>query len=256
MRCLITNDDGVDAPGLRALQAALRGRADVVVVAPAAEWSGCGHGAPPSAPVAVRRVMHPTLGEVHVTDGRPAECVRFALHGLLDPPPEVVVCGINRGGNSGVDIYYSGTVGAAREGFILGCPALAISQLIRRELPEDWDLVTARARVVLDLFFEELGRRRRPFLWNVNLPHLPPGVCPRGIAEVPVATAPLHFAYERAGAQDGAVTYRYCGRYFERAAPQGTDVHYLFEGWVTLSELTTDVTSPQAIRAERPWTGP
>lgn len=255
IRCVITNDDGVDAPGLRALYAALRGLADVLVVAPAAEWSTRGHNAPSREPIRVERRECADMGDVFVVHAQPADCVRLAFAELAGPHPDVVVSGINHGGNCGVDLYYSGTVAAAREAAILGCPAIAISQLVRKGLAVDWGESTARARVILQRLFGESPHGGPARLWNVNLPHLPPGQRPKGIVRAPMATTPLEIVYEQAGppslqAAGASGVYRYTGSYFRRPAPSGTDVAYLFGDWVTITELTTDLTNASCVCAE------
>lgn len=253
MRVIVTNDDGIDAPGLRALVRALRDRANVITVAPAVEWSGAGHNAPSSLrAIRVERRDDAELGCVFVVHSHPAECVRLALTELCGARPDLVIAGINRGGNVGVDVYYSGTVAAAREAAILGCPAVAVSQFIRKELPDDWPAASDWTRIVLDPLLSELRREAPPAVWNINLPHLPLGGRPRGIAFAPVATAPLQICYERVGAVD-ATTYRYCGAYLSRPAPSGSDVAYLFDDWVTISVLGISVTACPARHGEFVW---
>jgi 5'-nucleotidase len=258
MRCVITNDDGADAPGLRALHTALRGFADVVVVAPAIEWSGSGHGAPSREPMPVERRRDVEMGEIYVVHGQPADCIRLAMTALVRPAPDLVVSGINRGSNLGVDLYYSGTVGAAREAFILGCPAIAVSQLLRKDLPEDWTLTMKRAAAVLERLVAEIRSRKKPSLWNVNLPHLPPGGRVRGVAMAPMAATPLEMLYEHTDAGspntgDAHAIYRYTASYFRRPQPAGSDVERVFGDWVGITELTTDLTNASMERSELAW---
>ncbi len=259
IRCVITNDDGIDAPGLRALYAALRGLADVAVVAPALEWSTRGHNAPGRDPLRVERRNDPEMGRVFVVHAPPADCVRLALCELIRPVPDAVIAGINRGSNVGVDVFYSGTVAAAREAAILGRPAIAISQLVRKDMPVDWNVATTFAHRLLKHLLAELPNARPVPLWNVNLPHLPPGGRPKGIIKVPMATSPLQMCYEPvdppdapAGGEPG--TYRYSGAYFRRPQPAGTDIAYLFADWATITELTNDLTDAPAAGVEPAWT--
>ncbi len=258
IRCVITNDDGNDAPGLRALYAALRGLADVAVVAPSTEWSTRGHNAPSRDPLRVERRDDPEMGRVFVVHAPPADCVRLALCELIRPAPDVVIAGINRGSNVGVDVFYSGTVAAAREAAILGYPAIAISQLVRKEMPVDWNAAATFARRLLEHLLAELSGARPVPLWNVNLPHLPPGGRPRGIVKVPMATSPLQICYEALDPPDASAsgepsTYRYSGAYFRRPQPAGTDIEYLFADWATITELTNDLTDASLERAELTW---
>ncbi len=126
---LVTNDDGVDAPGIRALAAALRPLGHVLVVAPDREMSACAQSLTLTRPVEARPV-----GEgVFAVNGTPADCVTLALQRLLSERPDVLLSGINRGANLGDDVFYSGTVGAAREGVFCGIPSLALSLVTRAE---------------------------------------------------------------------------------------------------------------------------
>jgi 5'-nucleotidase len=130
MRILITNDDGISAPGLQALRRALReiDGVELEVIAPDSNRSASARSITTRAPLSVEEVEFGD-GEVgYATDGTPVDCVRFAELGLVGGRPDLIVSGINHGANLGDDITYSGTVAAALEGIILGVPALALSQ--------------------------------------------------------------------------------------------------------------------------------
>ena len=124
---LVSNDDGIHSEGLHALADALRPLGDVTIVAPDREKSAAGHALTLHRPVAVRQVD----AGVYTVDGTPADCVYLGALSVLDRKPDLLVSGINRGGNIGDDVTYSGTVAAALEGTILGIPSIAISQLRR-----------------------------------------------------------------------------------------------------------------------------
>ncbi len=168
MRILLSNDDGFGAPGLLALEAGLQGLGDLWVVAPATEQSARSHALTLHKPL--RTKLHgPQRWSV---SGTPADCAYLALHGLLPEAPQVVVSGINRGGNLGSDVYYSGTVAAAREASLEGIPAVAISLHLHDEDPEiHWATAQHVARKVL----EQALRLDMPtgLLLNVNVPNVP-----------------------------------------------------------------------------------
>ena len=124
---LVTNDDGVDAAGIRALVSALRPLGDTFIVAPDREVSACAQSLTLSRPIDAREVEP----RVFSVDGTPADCVHLAIERLLPRRPDLVVSGINRGANLGDDVFYSGTVGGAREGVFFGVPALAMSLATR-----------------------------------------------------------------------------------------------------------------------------
>jgi len=146
---LLTNDDGYDAPGLRALYEAVRGLpgVEISVFAPAVAQSGKGHSTSES--FVCRRVALQGMGPIVVVEGTPADCVRASLHLPGHPRPDWVIAGINRGSNLGVDVFYSGTVAAAREAAILGVPAIAVSQLVKPAIHDDWPRSTRLAGAII-----------------------------------------------------------------------------------------------------------
>jgi 5'-nucleotidase len=248
---LISNDDGYDAPGLAALYGALSGLAEVSVVAPAKGVSSAGHGVTDRRPIYVERSDVEPYGPIHIVHALPADCVRLALTERLDHRPDWVISGINRGGNLGVDVYYSGTVAAAREAAFLGVPAVAISQYFRvsAEAPPEWSRAAEWTRIVLERIFAAPSDKQPP-VWNVNLPHLGPTEQPHGMTIAPLAQTPLRIRYQRVEhtadlaneAKRSGDTYQFSGQYSERPAPAGSDVDVTFKGHITLTPLALDLT--------------
>ncbi len=164
MKIVITNDDGVDAPGLDALYQCVRSLGDVVTVAPQQPQSGIAHQVTVSEPIGFQQLNSNRFS----IDGTPADCARVALKRFV-PDADWLISGINPGANLGSDVYNSGTVAAAREATILGYPAIAISQYIAKDQQIDWAVTGRHARPVLHML---LGRSlARGYFWNVNLPH-------------------------------------------------------------------------------------
>ncbi len=174
---LVSNDDGFFSPGLRALRDALRGWADVVVVAPETEQSATSHSLTLHRPLRTRAV-EPGMFAI---DGTPADCVYVALHAetrFLPRWPDLVCSGINRGLNLGQDAFYSGTVAAAREGALRGIPAIAASAHVKADLARVGELISKIARRLYDATAGELGAGVKPgpsmvrntTLLNVNVP--------------------------------------------------------------------------------------
>jgi len=127
MKILVTNDDGIFAPGIRSLANALASFGEVHVVAPTQEQSGTGHAITVHRPLRLSAVTAiPGVESCHMLDGTPADCVKMAIQGM-GLTPDIVVSGINLGANLGTDVLYSGTVSAAIESVILGIPAIAVS---------------------------------------------------------------------------------------------------------------------------------
>src|SRR5215472_14397417 len=150
MRILLTNDDGVYAPGLRALRKELQKLGDVVVVAPATEQSAVGHSITLLTPLLVQEVLdeqNQFMG--WAVEGRPADCVKLALLELLPEPPDLVISGLNAGSNAGINVLYSGTVAAAIEGAFFRRVSIAVSLEYTKVKPLDFPRAADLARRVI-----------------------------------------------------------------------------------------------------------
>lgn len=170
MRILLTNDDGIHAAGLQALLQTLRGLGHVTVVAPDRERSAVGHSLTFHSPLRVRKTSDEDGCVQYATDGTPTDCVLLALYDLLPEKPDILFSGINRGGNLGDDITYSGTVSAAMEGLIHGVPSVAMSCVGRH--PVHYATGAAFATRLAERVVRE-GMPAKTFL-NVNIPDVPP----------------------------------------------------------------------------------
>jgi 5'-nucleotidase len=220
---LLTNDDGLEEPGLAALHRAAGPRGALRVVAPSGPQSSCGHA------VTTHRALHCDERRPGWTavDGTPADCVRVALHHLV-PEASWVLAGINAGGNLGTDILHSGTVAAVREGVLHGRPGIALSHYHARGRAFDWDRAAGWAARVLAIL---LGRPPGPgAFWNVNLPHPEPGAREPEVVFCPVDPSPLPLRYAVEGPH---ATYN--GNYHERARVPGGDVAVCFGGDIAVS---------------------
>ena len=127
MKVLLTNDDGIFAPGLTAIYKELVNIGDVTVVAPAQGWSGTGHSVTFHQPLVCNKIDINGQFSGFSVQGSPADCVKLAVMQLCEKPVELLVAGINNGANIGINTYYSGTVAAAMEGAFLNIPAIAMS---------------------------------------------------------------------------------------------------------------------------------
>lgn len=166
-RILISNDDGVHAPGIKALAKALAEVADVTVVAPDRERSGASHSLTMDVPLRTHRVKDNVIG----VDGTPTDCVLLALKLLLPEPPDLMVSGINRGPNMGDDVTYSGTIAAAMEATLLGIPSIAVSLCRCESGAYNFE---PSARIAKDVALMVLGRGLpKGTLLNVNVPNIP-----------------------------------------------------------------------------------
>jgi 5'-nucleotidase len=229
MRFLLTNDDGIDAPGLQALADAAATRGRIVTVAPCSHLSGCGHRVTTGSPIRLT-----TRGEERwAIDGTPADCVRVAL-ARLAPDVDWVLSGLNEGGNLGADVYHSGTVAAAREAALHGRRSIAFSQYRKRGYALDWPrMVSWMQRVLSDL----LHRPIEPgMFWNVNLPHLRPEEPEPKTVFCPLEGGPLPLGF-----RDEEDCLHYCGNYHERQRRPGSDVDVCFAGDIAITELVVAV---------------
>lgn len=226
MKFLLSNDDGIDAPGLQALLAAARDFGEPVIVAPATPQSGKSHAV--TWETGVR--LEPRGADRFAVHGTPADCARL---GLLRVAPEAqwVLSGINEGGNLGADVYYSGTVAAVREAGLHGWPGIAFSHYLRRGLDPDWERATRLVRLVLPGL---LARPIEPGLfYNVNLPHLTADDPDPEIVICPLDPHPLPLSYRHEA--DGR--HFYDGDYQARQRLPGADVDVCFTGSIAVTEL-------------------
>ncbi|CAN0467923.1 unnamed protein product, partial [Phaeothamnion confervicola] len=176
---LVTNDDGVDSPGLLALRRALEPYGRVSVIAPDSNRSAIGRGITIHNPLHVEEVVLADGSPAFATDGTPVDCVRFAHLGLLGERPDVIVSGVNIGVNLGDDVTYSGTVAAALEGIVVGLPAIAVSQQANEPRDDPWDTRAYDFRAVAAFAASLVPRVLAPdfparVILNVNGPGLLP----------------------------------------------------------------------------------
>ncbi len=165
-KILLTNDDGINAPGILALADIFADSADVYVVAPISEMSAMGHAITISDPLKVTEIFRDDTHFGWGIGGTPADCVKLAINGKLVPRPELVISGINQGANVGVDIIYSGTVSAAYEGTILDIPAMAIS--LDSFSQKDFSAAAKVAKIMVDRMLD--AGLPKGTLLNVNVP--------------------------------------------------------------------------------------
>ncbi|MCH7886892.1 MAG: 5'/3'-nucleotidase SurE [Candidatus Marinimicrobia bacterium] len=168
-KILLTNDDGINAPGISALFESIEPLGDITVVAPDTERSAVGHAITLSDPLRVEKVNKRGKFFGYAVSGTPADCVKIAVWALLEEKPDIVVSGINLGNNTGISIIYSGTVSAATEGMILEIPSIAISLAAYKK--PDFSYAAKFAKKLVNLVLKN-GLPVRTLL-NVNVPNVP-----------------------------------------------------------------------------------
>lgn len=255
MHVLLTNDDGVDSPGLLALAQAVRAVGKVSVLAPDHNWSASGHVKTLHRPLRVWPVPLADGSPALATDGAPSDCVALALLGLIDGPIDLVLSGINPHANVGHDVTYSGTVTAAMEAVIAGVPALAVS-LDSADVPSSVEAYRGAAEVARTLA-ERVFRKVLPpgTLLNVNVPNLPAADV-RGLRLTRQGSRVYRDALVRREDPRGRPYYWIGGEAPTGLLEQGTDLWALSEGWVSITPLQLDLTSYPALETLLPLTEP
>lgn len=249
VRILLTNDDGIFAPGLRAIYEELTRLGSVEVVAPAAEQSGVGLSV---------TYLHPLLVDEELRDGRhwgwavagsPADCVKLGMLEYCKPEPDLVVSGINSGMNAGINVLYSGTVAGAIEGAFYGVPSIAVSASTNR--PPDY----ARAARIAVPLIQQLVERGLDSgdLWNINIPENRPDY-PRGVKMTTLSVRRHVDVMERRLDPRGR-PYFWSGLdpLENHLMTPGTDVRELADGYVTLTPLDFDITDRASYESLEGW---
>lgn len=226
MKFILTNDDGIEAPGLQALRSCVEQWGDVVVVAPEKAQSGASH----SITLGGALVVNEIENNHYSVQGKPADCSRVALKALA-PNADWLIAGINPGANLGSDIYNSGTVAAAREAAILGCRAMAISQYVAREQQIDWEITQFHAdRALAAILREELIKGD---FWNINLPHPLTMASRPEMVFCPPDKNPHQYRLRKENS-----TYYYEGTIHDRPRDKDRDVAVCFSGSISISKLS------------------
>ena len=244
MHILLSNDDGYQAPGIKALADVLEPLARLTVVAPDRDRSGASNSLTLENPLRTRTMEN---GFIQV-EGTPTDCVHLAITGLLQQEPDMVIAGINTGANMGDDVIYSGTVAAATEGRFLGLPAMAVS--VAASAPR---YLRDAARVVADLVshLQEFPLAADSIL-NVNIPDLSYGEL-RGIQATRLGHR--HKAEPVVKQQDprGRTIYWVGPAGPEQDAGPGTDFHALKNGYVSITPIQVDLTRHSALADIQQW---
>lgn len=249
MRILLTNDDGVFAPGLRALRKELMKLGEVHVVAPILEQSGVGHSITILSPL-VSKPIEDDDGKVLGLgiDGSPADCVKLAIYELLDRPPDLIVSGINSGANAGINVLYSGTVAAAIEGAFFHITSIAVSL----EMSDRFDYPHA-AKQALDVIRKILANNPpKGSLFNVNLPSHGRGE-PKGIKVVPMGVGQHGEGFEERRDPRGRTYYWLTYRPPFGLEGEESDVTALADNYVTVTPLHFDLTRYDQLESVRAW---
>jgi len=240
MRILLTNDDGIFAPGLAAIYKHLVKLGKVTVVAPASSQSGAGHSITYREPLICNKVNINGLFSGYSVQGSPADCVKLALTELHPEPFGLVISGINNGANVGINVYYSGTVAAAMEAAFYRIPAIALSL----DVDEKMDFDTAAHYCIP--FIKKLMPLNNTEVININIPQLSKGK-PKGIRVVPQSTQGFDEHYVHKEDKQGQKFFQLAGGP-HRPEETHTDTISLAEGFITITALHFDMTNYEGNR--------
>ncbi len=255
MRLLLSNDDGIFAPGIRTLADTLvQAGHEVMVVCPDRERSATGHGLTIFDPIRaelVTNLFDPRV-KAWACSGTPSDCVKLALGALIDPWPDYVVSGINQGSNLGTDILYSGTVSAAMEGVIEGIPSLALS-LASFTVREFEPAAQFAASLLQELATNPLPQA---LLLNVNVPALPKAEI-AGAVITRQGLRRYHDQFQKRVDPRGKTYYWLAGEVIEEVSqgdcPHLTDVQALQQNQISITPLNYNLTDPQGLTTVAAW---
>jgi 5'-nucleotidase len=250
---LLTNDDGIYAPGLAAMQREFCRLGEVVVVAPATEQSGVGHAITYLTPLTVKEVFHdePSSGERRwgwAVEGSPADCVKIGIHQFCPRPPDLVLSGINSGLNAGINVLYSGTVAAAIEGAFFGITSVAVS--LEFDEHAHFDKAARLAREIVEQILQK--KSPEPQLYNLNIPTAALGGTPE-IDVVPMNVSRYGDCFEKRIDPWGREYYWLIGGPAADTPGQETDLSALAKGKVTITPLDYNMTRQAALAEMERW---
>jgi 5'-nucleotidase len=248
MHILLTNDDGIYAPGLAAMEHALRALGDVTLVAPATEQSGVGHSITFLTPLVVREVYEDDRLRGWAVEGSPADCVKLGIVEFCPRRPDLVVSGINAGLNAGINVLYSGTVAAAIEGAFFEITSIAVS------LEYDEHARYDRAAELACEVIRQILQRQSPghVLYNLNIPLAALRGTPQ-LRVVPMGVSRYGEHFEKRIDPRGRSYYWAANDSPPPDGPGESDLTALREGFVTLTPLNYDLTHPHRLEEMRHW---
>ncbi len=251
-RILVTNDDGVFAPGLFALVQEMRKFGKVVILAPDRNWSGGGHVKTLDRALRIKEVRLADGTQAFASDGAPSDCVALAILGFFNEPIDLVVSGINAGANLGHDVTYSGTVTAAMEAVIAGVPGIAVSLETMAGYIGEIDYgpaARAAGKVVRQVIENDLPHE---ILFNVNVPFLPDDQI-QGIRLTWQGLRVYHSRLDKRADPRGNPYYWIGGDAPTGVPEHGTDVGALAEGYISVTPLQLDLTAYHVLANLNSW---
>jgi 5'-nucleotidase len=248
LKILISNDDGIDSPGINALAKALKEIGEVIVVAPRTEQSAVGHKITMQNPLRVTKYYKNGDFFGYAVDGTPADCIKMGIRNIMKEQPDIVVSGINHGANTAISIIYSGTVSAAREAAIMDVPAIAIS--VTDHSVTDFEYAGKVARRITKLVAEH-GLPNGTLL-NVNIPNIPESEI-KGIKITTQSKAKWNDIYEERIDPYGRSYFWLTGNLVEVESDKDTDQNMVRQNYVAVTPIHFDLTDYKSYENIKNW---
>ncbi len=247
---LVTNDDGINAPGIRTLVSIMNTIGEVVVVAPDSPQSGMGHAITLDSTLYAERVYMDDGPQIEYScSGTPADCVKLAIRELLDRKPDLCVSGINHGSNSSINVIYSGTMSAAIEAGIEGIPAVGFSLL-----DYTWNANFEPSQEFVKTVTQQILQNRLPngVVLNVNIPNIPKDDI-KGIKVCRQARANWVEEFDKRKSPQGKDYYWLTGKFVNLDGGEDTDEWALEQGYISVVPIQFDLTAHQYIKDLNTW---
>ena len=249
MQILLTNDDGIYAPGIAALKHQIQDIGQITVVAPDIEQSGVGHSITFSHPLRIREVHLNNEFIGYGVRGSPADCVKLAIYEIMKKNPDVVISGLNMGANVGIHILYSGTVAAAVEAAIMGYPSIAVSFEITEQYADVQEAAKVAKGVIENIIKHKLPRGS---LLNVNIPSRPSNQI-KGIKVTRQYAHDFKETFDRRIDPGGKAYYWLMGTDKSIHREEGTDISAVNEGYISITPLRYDLTDQSLYKKIEGW---
>jgi 5'-nucleotidase len=248
LKILISNDDGIDSPGISALVDELKNIGDVVVIAPRTEQSAVGHGITMKSPLRITEFSRNGRFFGYAIDGTPADCIKIGIRNIMNEPPDIVLSGINLGSNAAINIIYSGTVSAAREAAIMDIPAIAVSVTSHSATRFGY-----AAKIAAELTKQVVSNKLpNGTLLNVNVPDLPENEI-AGIRLTQQGKSKWDDIYEERQDPYGKNYYWLTGNMVETDSTLEADQFAIRNNYVSITPIHFDLTDYKTYDAMRSW---
>lgn len=248
MKILITNDDGIDSPGISALADEMKKIGEVTVIAPRTEQSAVGHAITMKIPLRISEYFKDGEFFGYAVEGTPADCVKIGIRNIMKTPPDIVISGINNGSNTAINIIYSGTVSAAREAAIMDVPSIAVS--VTNHAAKNFQFA-AKLSKALSLIIMKNGLPNGTLL-NVNVPDLPENQI-AGIKLTRQGKSKWDDIYEERIDPYGKKYYWLTGNLIETDNDLSTDQFAIKNNYVSISPIHFDLTDYNTYNTMQSW---